>query len=637
MSIIETALRRPASPGRIPQLLWIGWASISIILVYILFKVWGAFFIPWWFNTDEVVFYYEIIRQLRLQPTQTFFDIPGTPYMSLISLVTVFWWATERVFRLTTAVNPADFAFDNIQQVFTLMRSITFGCYLLAVGLAYSVFRRASGVIVGTVAAVLMCTLPIHVQYSHFVRTESLGLVLCLAAILAVLHPRTKGKWWTYLAAGALAGAAVGARFHFALVGLPVLLAIHFFRDRAIQSEEEIRAFPNKQLWIAGSVLAGFFVAGGTATLLLKVGVLHPNPLTHAMLLTTPAGPEQYPGAKQSIVKLWVLLGSASLVAFILHRHPAGRRLLGSILNSVTLALLLGFAGGFLLSHPTFLWRGEYQLRSIQFYSDWKDPNLEALGPFGRWWNVTRYYFTTALPEPWLEVLFLIGVMLILYRREPLSLAFLIGAVICFVAHPVTMKMWPHHIIPWLPFLCYVAAFPVGFAIDAATRRLRLPAIVCVFLVVIAALGFAVWPRISKADEYAKISRARTDQITEMDHWLDDHMPADSFLALGYYALNCDGFLKWIEQSGVSVPPHVKHCRDVEIWFLQRGTLDGKKGYVCVSKADIAFFRDDAERKDPGSTYNPFEDKRFEELAKFGDGFYELEVFKFDLRGSQRP
>src|SRR5262249_5521163 len=151
-----------------------------------------------------------------------------------------------------------------------------------------------------------------------------------------------------------------------------------------IQSEEDIRTFPSKQLWIAGSILAGFFVAGATAALLLKAGVIQPDPLTHTMLLTTPAGPEQYAGAKQSVAKLWVLLGSASLATFVLHAHAAGRRLLSPILNPVTLALLLGFAGGFLLSHPTFLWRGEYQLRSIQFYSDWKDPNLEALGPFGR-------------------------------------------------------------------------------------------------------------------------------------------------------------------------------------------------------------------------------------------------------------
>jgi hypothetical protein len=199
------------------------------------------------------------------------------------------------------------------------------------------------------------------------------------------------------------------------------------------------------------------------------------------------------------------------------------------------------------------------------------------------------------------------------------------------------MKLWPHHIIPWLPFLCYVAAYPIGFAIEAATRKRQQPAILAVFLAAILGLCAAVWPRVSKANEYAKISRARTDQITEMNRWLDDHVPADSFLVLSYYSLNSDGFLKWIEQSGVSVPQQVKHFRDVQIWFLQRGTLDGKQGYVCVSKADIAFFRDDSERRNPGSTYDPFEDKRFEELAKFGDGFYEVSVFRFDLRASQQP
>src|SRR5271165_1896110 len=314
-----------------PPLLWIGWASICATLVCIVSRVWGAFFLPWWFNTDEVAIYYEVIRQLRLDPNQTFFDIPGTPFMSLISLATLFWWAAEHVLRLTTAANPSDFAFENIQQVYTLMRSITFGCYLLAVGLGFSVFRRASGVIVGMVTAVLMCTLPILVQFSYFVRTESFGLVLCFAAILAVLHPRTKGRWGTYMAAGALAGAAAGARFHFALVGLPVLLAIYFFHDRATLSEEEIKAFPSKQLWIGSSILAGLFVAGGTVTLLFKAGVIKPSALTQIMLLTTSAGPEQYPGAKQAVAKLWILLGSASLAAFVLHGLAAGRRLLRPI------------------------------------------------------------------------------------------------------------------------------------------------------------------------------------------------------------------------------------------------------------------------------------------------------------------
>src|ERR1700735_2603793 len=113
-----------------PALLWIGWATLCAILALILFRVRDAFSIPWWFNTDEVVFFYEIVRQLRLDPSQTFFDIPGTPYMTLISLVTLCWWAAERVFRLTTAASPADFDFENIQHVYTVMRIITFGCYL---------------------------------------------------------------------------------------------------------------------------------------------------------------------------------------------------------------------------------------------------------------------------------------------------------------------------------------------------------------------------------------------------------------------------------------------------------------------------------------------------------------------------
>jgi hypothetical protein len=196
------------------------------------------------------------------------------------------------------------------------------------------------------------------------------------------------------------------------------------------------------------------------------------------------------------------------------------------------------------------------------------------------------------------------------------------------------MKVWPHHIIPWLPFLCYVAAYPIGIVIEAATQKLRTPTTVGIFLAVVVALFAALSSRLSKEDQYAQLSRARTNQITEMDHWISDHVPADSFLVFTYYAHDRNGFLKLIEQSGVYVPQQMKH-RDVEVWWwFQRQTLDGKKGYVCVSKADIPFFRDEAERKNPGSTYNPFEDRRFHELAKFGNGFYELEVFEFDLRAS---
>jgi len=195
------------------------------------------------------------------------------------------------------------------------------------------------------------------------------------------------------------------------------------------------------------------------------------------------------------------------------------------------------------------------------------------------------------------------------------------------------MKLWPHHIIPWLPLFCYVAAYPVGASIDAVTRRLRSPVIAAVIvLAVTIALVAAVLPRLAKIDEYVQTSRNRTVQIEQMDKWLATHVPIDSFLALSYFSLNGDGFLKWIESAGVPLPKHVKPSRDVHIWWLDQSTLDGHAGYVCISRADIIFFREDAERKNANSTYNPFEDQRFKELATFGGGFYELKVFQFDLR-----
>lgn len=615
--------------------IWTGWVLLGMVVGWVVRKVWGGLFIPWWFNTDELVFYYEVIRQLRLDPSQTFFDIPGTPFMTLTTLLIMPWWCVERILG-NTAGSPSDFAFEHVQGVYTLMRGITLGGYVIAVGLAYSLFRRVSGTITALIAAILTCTLPIHIHYSHFVRTESLGLVLCLVAFLLQLHPRVRQRWQTYLIVGVLGGIAMAARFHYAMVVLPVVLGIYWFQDRP---HLDATAFPPREpLAIGGAILGGIFVLGAIVAVLFKTSILGASGLTHTLLLTTPAGPTQYPGAKEAVLKLWFLLGASSAAIGACYTWPTTKRRMQPLVNSFTLALALGFALGFLASHPTFLWRGEHQLRSIQFYSDWTDPNLKALGPLASWWNVTSYYFTTALPELWLRGLFLIGAVLILWRRQAVPLSFLIGAAICFVAHPVTMKLWPHHIIPWLALLCYVAAYPVGVLLETIAARLNRTGVASAILVAgTLALVLTLRARLEKTDDYLNTSRGRTVQIAEMNTWLATNVPVDAFLAVGYFALNGDGFLKWIESAGVSVPDHAKRHRDVRIWWLQRDVLNGHKGYICLSRADIAFFRDDAERKKPNSTYNPFDDSRFKELATFGGGFYELKVFQFDLQSSAAP
>lgn len=619
-----------------PLVQTLAWTALGLTLFWVVREVWAGLFIPWWFNTDELVFYYEVIRQLRLDPSQTFFDIPGTPYMTLTSLCTTLWWAGERVLGLTQS-SPADFAFENVQGVYTLMRMLTLGGYVAAMGLAFAAFKRSSGVLTALAAAILTATLPIHVHYSHFVRTESLGLVLCLAAIGLMLLPSAAGRWQAWLIAGILSGAAMGARFHFAAVGLPILLSLYWLTDRK-QVSPRGESTHERRLEQAGLALAALFIVGALITLLHRGGMLEAGRLTHTLLLTSPAGPEQYPGAKQTVSKLWLLLGTGSIALLAALAFPRSRGPLRPFVNPLTLALLLGFAGGFLLSHPTFLWRGEHQLRSIQFYSDWVDPELEKIGPLRSWWKVTVYYFTTALPERWLQIGFGVGALLILWQRRPAPVAFLVGAMVCFIAHPVTMKLWPHHIIPWLPFLCFVAVYPIGWLAETLGRRLT--SVVGPSLLtagVATGLLLLIAPRMASADNYVEVSTARTVQIQEMSAWLEANAQPDDFIALSYYALNAEGFFRWIESLGIAVPVHVKRHRDVTIWWLNRATLDGKAGYVCMSRADLHFFRADMERKNPGSTYNPFEDEGFKEMATFGANFYELKVFKFDFRDRLTP
>jgi hypothetical protein len=609
-----------------------GWVCLAIVLVCILVRIWQALFIPWWFNTDEVDFFFESIRQLRLDPSQTFFNIPGTPYTILVSILTALWWAAERLVGLTAASNPSDFAFQNIQHVFTLMRMLTLGMYLVAAALVFDLFRRAAGALTAIVAALLFVSLPIYVQYSYFTRTESLGLVLSSVAIWIVLYSRWRGTPKVYACAGILAGVAMATRYHFALVAIPVILTVYFCRDRE-ELPPEPDASSYRTLYKIAAGLAGLFIAGAMVTVIFKTRLLGVSWLTNLMMLTTPAGPAQYAGAKQTIAKLWLVLGSGAATLVFMHAFPSTRRYIWPVINPFTLMFAVFFVAGFLLSNPEFLWRGEHQLHSIQFYSDWMDPKLASIGLLHSWWNVSTYYFVTAFPEHWLWATFGAGVAIIVWQRRPVAFAFLTGAMVCFLAHPVRMKLWPHHVIPWLPFLCFVAAVPVGWLGEWIARRYRAPALAAgVVLLYASTLIWACAPRLKHASDYLIFSRGRTDRITEMNQWLSRNVPSSSYLLLSYYALNDDGFLERIKSKGVRVPEFMKRRHDVRFWEFERSAIDGQAGFLCISRFDVAMFRDDAERQDPGETYNPFETPGFQPMARFGDDFFGLQVFKFDFR-----
>ncbi len=610
-------------------------------VAWIVYRVWPALFLPWWFNTDEIVSYYEVIRQLRLDPSQTFFDIPGTPYITLTSMTTALWWAVDHIPGFATGMNPSDFAFAHIQGVILLMRCVTLTLYVGSVALLYDIVRRSSGAITAVMTAVAFATLPVHVQYSFFARTESLGNVLCLGAIWIVLFSRRRSSPRGYGIAGLLAGAAAAARYHFALAGLPVLIALVFLKDRAPSTlSDETETTGYRVLYRIAGLGCALAMGGALVALLVKANPARGgNWLTDAMLLTTRAGPGQYAGAKETMARLWILLGiagGAALTFFRFRRRWAWAR---GLFQPSFVFLLLGFALGFLLTHPEFLWRGEYQLRSMQFYADWIDPNLLGLTVMGRWWAVVNFYFSTALPGI-ARIAFAGGVVFILWKRQAVPLAFLAGSCVFFFAHPLTMKMWQHHVIPWLPYLCFVPVAPATWIAEVAASRLtgaRLErSTVAASLTVCASILMVLLAtvRLPEEDHYYRISRDRTDQLSAKDRWMAQHIPAGSYRLESYYSLSGDGFYRWIEDVGVRVPAFVDRRRDLKIWWLGRGDVEGRAGYVCISRADISVFRADFERVHPGSTLNPFEDARFHSVARFGEGFYELQIFQFDLRGN---
>jgi hypothetical protein len=114
-------------------------------------------------------------------------------------------------------------------------------------------------------------------------------------------------------------------------------------------------------LLVAGAALVALFLGGAAITLLLTTGAISPSPLTHTMLLTTPGGEAQSAAAKRIVARLWLILGVASAAGLGAYRFGGSRRYLPSFINSFTLSIAIGFAAGVVLSHPVFLWQGEYQ------------------------------------------------------------------------------------------------------------------------------------------------------------------------------------------------------------------------------------------------------------------------------------
>jgi dolichyl-phosphate-mannose-protein mannosyltransferase len=144
---------------------------------------------PWYLNTEEFPYIQEILRFSELDFRQQFFDIPGTPLMTLGTAVWSIWYWICVVAGMADASHGIRyFSFSHMQWLYGLMRVISYLCYATSVVLTYSIGRRLTNAVGGYVAALMLVLSPMYGQTMLYLRIESTSLALVLFSVWSVLR-----------------------------------------------------------------------------------------------------------------------------------------------------------------------------------------------------------------------------------------------------------------------------------------------------------------------------------------------------------------------------------------------------------------------------------------------------------------
>ncbi|HEY9616565.1 MAG TPA: glycosyltransferase family 39 protein [Microcoleaceae cyanobacterium] len=620
-------------------------AFISGLIIYTLSILSKCLTIPWIWNSDEVVYTAEVIKFLRLNFNQNFFDIPGTPFMFLTAILWAVWYG---ILSLSGLI-PHDlsiklFTFQNLNQFYFLMRFLVLGFYALSIVLIYILGKRLTNAIGGCIAALLLALSFYYTSYSCFVRTESLGICLSLTALLLTLNAIEQNKPKQYFFSGFCSGVATAARYHFVLATLPQIFTFYFLKEKP-----ENRQFsPRLVRWIMifASAIGVLFIVGGILALLLNCQLISPNWITDRLLLS-PIDPG-LPKALQLIHKLWISLGVLAVVLFFTAYIPRLQKWNQKLVQPALVLVFLGFGIGLVLGTPTFLWRGYYLLRSIQFYSDWIDYERLKLSPIGQYLDMLGSYWNVIAPTPALAVLLVAGIGLIVLRRDRNLYPALLGIITLFIAQPVLLPSAYHRSLPWLPYVALVTAYPFAFCYQwwSKTNQQKIAIQFITFCSLLAVslslVGFGLVPNGAYQQSSMTLDQLvipRLEAVDRASNWIKQHTESDAIVMVNYYGFNEQIYYASMEAQGVKLPKKLKEARSYMVWWGDRTPLQDKSGYLmfvcstasCKSEAESAqkYFN---ERKGNGEGVNPFTHPNFIKLAASSKNGYEMNIFKFNFK-----
>jgi hypothetical protein len=119
--------------------------------------------------------------------------------------------------------------------------------------------------------------------------------------------------------------------------------------------------------------------------------------------------------------------------------------------------------------------------------------------------------------------------------------------------------------------------------------------------------------------------------IDRLTGWLKRNTEAGSTIAIGYFCFNPDVFYTWLEYLDVPVPSGVRDGRSYIIWWGHARALEGKRGYACATPRDVVNMKTVLDLAEPGQGVDPFTDRRFTAVQRFGQGTNEVVLFRFDF------
>lgn len=558
-------------------------------------------------------------------------------------LWSIYYWACAFFDNPDTVQGIRYFSFKHIQELYLLMRVISYIFYALSILLTYLIAHRLTNRVGGLVAALLLSLSPIYGQTAWHLRIEPISLALTLLAVSFILFALERPSYKLYFLSGLMAGLAMAARYPSMFAGIPVLLFYCALYPHVFTNARSRRA---NLIAFVGMLL--MILIGGMQSLLIQVNLLQRNFLTDVFLITSQV---PYPKATGAIQKVWLILFTIVAIALVtFYVSSKNRPFFQKLIYSSSVTVSAGFLTGILLGLPTIFWSGNYFLSALEAFSTRNQVSQPLVDNF---FNMLYFFVfgalnmgtSTSLPPEvgilythWDGILLVIGLFIIVAQRRKIFYPVVAGAIIGLVIQYGKLQT-TRHIIAWLPYFLLIIALPISVLYDKfqsilKTKKWFYPSFVLCILIFIFITGYKM--QFEALRQTKLIYQEKIGMIDKMDEWLDGNLAKNErVFHVCCDPVNQEAILSWMQASGIKVPQGVKKSDQAVIWFGDKEPLVATgKGYIAIGTNSFKIpYIDYYKKIRPKSVTDPFSDTHFKLKKQIdGDRGNSFRIYSFDFK-----